>query len=82
MGHKYLADDEFCINLNKLRLVSIADNIPMHDDPSHTITLIYEDLKESITISYINKDKRDSMYSWIIYGISATEILLKTKEES
>ena len=71
MEDKYLADDEFCINLNKLRLVMVDDNIPMHDDPSHSITLIYEDTKEPIRISYIDKNKRDSMFIQIVHGINA-----------
>ncbi len=74
MEGRYLTDDEFCINLDKLRLVSVADNIPQHDDPSHTITLIYENIVEPITISYTDKDKRDVMFVQIVRGINAVKI--------
>ncbi|KKL59336.1 hypothetical protein LCGC14_2216330 [marine sediment metagenome] len=81
MENKYLADNEFCISLNKLRLVVVVDGVPMHNDPNHSMTLIYEDTKEPITISYTDKDKRDAMYKWIICGTKATEILKKEISE-
>ena len=74
MENKYLTDDEFCINLNKLRLVMVDDSIPDHGDPDYSITLIYEDTKEPIRISYIDKDKRDAMFVKIVHGIDATEV--------
>lgn len=77
MKDKYLTDDEFCINLDKLRLVMVDDSIPDHGDPDHNLTLIYENTENQIRVSYIDKDKRDAMFVQIVRGINATEILME-----
>ena len=62
----FVADETFCISLNRLRLVVTSDNIPQHNDPDHSLAIFYEDSSKKLILSYTNKDKRDFMRALIL----------------
>lgn len=79
----FVADDEFCINLNRLRLVVKADNVPMFGDPDYSLTLVYENTRDqkSLKISYTSESKRDLMHTLILSSLGTNVNLRKTHEK-